>query len=157
VGVTEVRKETKFSESGKRDRGDINSDRLRGGKNSTKVIIYNINSGQEGVGRNNRVDESIDSGKGGCVGPYVVIYLYPVSSYGPSHSSLPQSIYLVPLLLHHPLEICGGLRGTHDREEALEGDQELYELLFIRKRPLSAMWPANSGGEGERLPCPVEV
>jgi len=105
VGVTEVRKETKFSEGGKRDRGDINSDRLRGGKNSTKVIIYNINSGQEGVGRNNRVEESIDSGKGGCVGPYVVVYLYPVSAYGPSHSSLPQSIYLVPLLLHHPLEI----------------------------------------------------
>ena len=57
MGVTEVRKETKFCEGGKRDGGDINSDRLRGWKNSTKVIIYNINSGQEGVGRNNRVEE----------------------------------------------------------------------------------------------------
>jgi hypothetical protein len=157
VGVTEVRKETKFSEGGKRDRGDINSDRLRGGKKSTKVIIYNINSGQEGVGRNNRVEESVDSGEGGCVGPYVVVYLYPVSAYGPSHSSLPQSIHLVPLLFYHPLQISRGFRGTHDRKEALEGDQELYQLLLIGKRPLRAMRPANSGGEGERLPCPVEV
>ena len=44
-----------------------------------------------------------------------------------------------------------------DREEALEGDQELDELLFVRKRPLLAMRPAGSGGEGERFPCPVEV
>jgi hypothetical protein len=35
VGVTEVRKETKFGEGGKRDGGDINADRLRGGKKST--------------------------------------------------------------------------------------------------------------------------
>jgi hypothetical protein len=64
---------------------------------------------------------------------------------------------LVPLLLHHPLKISGGLRGTHHRKEALEGDQELYQLLLIRKRPLLAMRPANGGGEEERLPCPVEV
>ncbi len=63
MGVMEVRKETKFSEGGKRDRGDINSDRLRRGKKSTNVIIYNINSGQEGMGGNNRVEESVDSGK----------------------------------------------------------------------------------------------
>ncbi len=37
--MTEVRKETKFSEGGKRDRGDINTDRLRRGKKSAKVII----------------------------------------------------------------------------------------------------------------------
>jgi hypothetical protein len=49
------------------------------------------------------------------------------------------------------------LRGTHDRKEALEGDQEFYQLLLIRKRPLLSMRPANSEGEGERLPCPVEV
>ena len=29
--------------------------------------------------------------------------------------------------------------------------------MFIRKRPLLAMRSAGSGGEGERLPCPVEV
>ncbi len=101
--------------------------------------------------------KSVDSGKGGCVGPYFVVYLYSVTSYSPSRSSLPQSVHLIPLLLHHPLEIGGSLRGTHHREYALEGDQELYQLLFIRKRPLLAMRPANSGGEGERLPCLVEV
>ncbi len=101
--------------------------------------------------------ESIDGGEGGCVGPYLVVDFYYVSPYRPSHSPLPKSMYLIPLLLDHPLEISGGLRGTHDRKEALEGDQELYQLLFIRKRALLAMRPANSRGEGERLPCPVEV
>ncbi len=43
-------------------------------------------------------------------------------------------------------------RGTHRRKETLEGDQVLYQLLLIRKRPLLAMWPANSGGERKRLP-----
>ncbi len=109
------------------------------------------------MGGDNRVEESIDSGKGGCVGTYFVVYLYSVSSYSPSHSALPQSVHLVPLLLNHPRLISEGLRGTHHRKQALEGDQELYQLLFIRKRPFLAMRPANSGGEGERLPCPVEV
>ena len=77
--------------------------------------------------------------------------------HSPSHSPLSKSMHLVPLLLHHPLKVSGSLRGTHDRKEALEGDQELYQLLLISKRPLLAMRPANSGGEGERLPCPVEV
>ncbi len=152
MGVTEVKKETKFSEGGKRDGGDIKSDRLRGGKKSTKVIIYYINSGKERVGRNNRMEKGIDSGKGGCVGPYVVVYLYPVSGYGPSHSSLPQSIHLVPLLFRHPLQIRRGFCRTHDRKEALESDQELYQLLLICKCSLLAMRPANGGGEGERLP-----
>jgi hypothetical protein len=35
----------------------------------------------------------------------------------------------------------------HDRKEALEGDQELYQLLPISKRSLLAMRPANSGRE----------
>ncbi len=63
------------------------------------------------------------------------------------------------LLLHHPLMVSGFFRGTHNREETLgEGDQELYQLLLISKRPLLAMRPANvGGGEGERLPCTVEV
>ena len=105
----------------------------------------------------NRVEESIDGGEGSCVGPYLVVDFYSVSPYRPSHSPLPKSMYLFPLLLDHPLEISGGLRGTHHRKQALEGDQELYQLLFIRKRLLLAMRPANSGGEGERLPCHVEV
>jgi hypothetical protein len=62
-----------------------------------------------------------------------------------------------PLLFHHPLKVSGGLRGTDDRKVILEGDQELYQLLLISKRPLLAMQPANGGGEGERLPCLVEV
>ena len=47
--------------------------------------------------------------------------------------------------------------GANDRKEALKGDQELDELLFIRKAPLLAVRPAGSGGEGQRLPRPVEV
>ncbi len=109
------------------------------------------------MSRNNRVEESVDSGKGGCVGPYFVVYLYPVSAYRSSHSSLPQSSHLVPFLFHHPLQISRGFRGTHDKKEALEGDQELHQLLLISKPPSLAMRPANGGGEGERLPCPVEV
>ena len=157
VGVTEEGKEAKFCEGGERDRRHINTDRFRGGKNGTKIIIDNVDGGHEGVGGDNGMKKSVDSGKGGCVGPYFVVYLYSVSSYCPSHSSLPQSVHLVPLLLHHPLEVGGGLRGTHDRKQALEGDQKLYQLLFIRKCPLLAMRPANGVGEGERLPCPVEV
>ncbi len=87
----------------------------------------------------------------------VPTYVYSISAYRPSHSPLPKSMHFVPLLFHHPLQIRGGLRGTLDRKEALEGDQELYQLLLISKRPLVAMQPANSGGERERLPCPVEV
>ena len=66
-------------------------------------------------------------------------------------------MYFIPLLLHHPLKVGGVLHGMHDGKEALEGDQELYQLLLIGKRSIPAMRPANSGGEGERLPCPVEV
>ena len=103
------------------------------------------------------MEEGIDCWKGGGVGAYVVVYIYLVSAYRPSHSPLPQSIDFIPLLFHYSLKIGGGLGGANDREEALEGDQELDELLFVRKRPLLAMRPAGSGGEGERLPCPVEV
>ena len=103
------------------------------------------------------MEQGVDSGKSGCIGPYLIVYLNSVSAYRPSHSPLPKSVHFIPLFFHHPLQICGGLRGTHDRKEALEGDQELYQLLLIGKRPLLAMRPANSGGEGERLPCPVEV
>ncbi len=99
----------------------------------------------------------VDSGKGDCVGPYFILDVYLVSCYHPSHFPLSKSMHLVPLLLHHPLKVSGVFRGTHNRKETLEGDQELYQLLLISKRPLLAMRPANGGGEGERLPCPVEV
>jgi hypothetical protein len=157
VGVTEERKETKFCEGGEGNGRHINADRLRRGKNGTKVVIDNVHGGHERVSGDNGMEESVDSGKGGCVGPYVIIYFYLVSSYRPSHSPLSKSVQLVPLLLHHPLKVGGGFRGTHNSEETLEGDQELYQLLLIGKCPLLAMRLANSGGEGERLPCPVEV
>ncbi len=71
------------------------------------------------MGGDNGTEESVDSGKGGCVGPYFIIHVYLVSSYRPSHSLLSKSrsIHLfVPILIHHPLKINGGLRGTHHRK-----------------------------------------
>ncbi len=56
VGVTEEWKETKFSEGGKRDGGYINLDRLRRGKTGTKVIVDNVDGGQEEVSRNNGME-----------------------------------------------------------------------------------------------------
>ncbi len=103
------------------------------------------------------MEESVYSGKGDCVIPDFIVYVYFVSFYSSSHSPLSMSMYLIPLLLHHPLKVSWGLRDTHERKETLEGDQELYQLLLICKRSLLAMRPANSGGEGERPPCPVEV
>jgi hypothetical protein len=94
------------------------------------------------------VEKGVDSGKGSCIGSYLVVYIYSVSAYRPFHSPLPKSMHFVPRLFHHPLQIRGDVRGTHDRKEALEGDQELYQLLLISKRPLLAMRPANSGGGG---------
>ncbi len=52
---------------------------------------------------------------------HFIVYVYFVSPYSPSQSPLSKSMHLVPLLLHHPLKVSGGLRGTHDRKEALEG------------------------------------
>ncbi len=54
------------------------------------------------MGGNNRMEESVDGGKGGCVGPDFIVYDYPVSSYRPPHSPFSQSVYLIPLLLYHP-------------------------------------------------------
>ena len=50
----------------------INADRLRGGKNSAKVIVYNIYGGEVRVGGDNGVEEGIDGGKGSGVGAYIV-------------------------------------------------------------------------------------
>ena len=103
VGVTEERKETKFCEGGDGDGRHINADRLRRGKNGTKVVIDNVDGGHEGVGGDNGMKKSVDSGEGGCVCPYFIVYVYLISPYSPSHSPLSKSIYFVPLLLHHPL------------------------------------------------------
>jgi hypothetical protein len=124
VGVTEEAQKTKLSDGGKGDGGDVDADRLRGGENSTKVILYNVYGGKEGMSGDNRVEEGIDSEKGGCVGPYFIVYVYLVSAYCPSHSSLSQS-HLVPLLLHYPFKVGRCFGRADDRKEALEGDQEL--------------------------------
>ncbi len=76
MGVTEERKEAKFCEGGERDGRHINTDRFRGGKNGTKIIIDNVDGGHEGVGGDNGMKKSVDGGKGDCVGPYFVVYLY---------------------------------------------------------------------------------
>ena len=101
-----------------------------------------------GVGGDYRVEEGIDGGKGSGVDAYVVLYVYLVSAYSPSHSPLSQSVHFIPLFFHYSLKISGGFGGANDRKEALKGDQELNELLFIRKRPLLAMRPAGGGREG---------
>ncbi len=100
VGVTEEREETKFCEAGEGNGRHINADRLRRGKNGTKVVIDNVDGGHDHkrVGGDNGMEESVDSGKGGCVGPYFIIYVYLVSSYRPSHFPLSKSMHLVPLL-----------------------------------------------------------
>jgi hypothetical protein len=79
VGVTEERQETKFCEGGEGDGGHIYADRLRGRKDSTKVIVDNVDGGEVRVGGYNRMKQSVDSGERGCVG----------SPYRPSHPPLP--------------------------------------------------------------------
>jgi hypothetical protein len=139
-----------LSEGGQGDGTNINADRLRGGKSGDEVIVYDIYDGEVRVGGDDVVEEGIDGGKGSGVGAYIVLYIYFISAYRPSNSPLPQSV-------HYSLKIGGGLGWADDRKEAFEGDQELNELLFIRKRPLLAMRPAGGGRERQRVPCPVEV
>ena len=119
VGVTEEREEAKFGEGGEGNGGHIYANRLRRGEKSAKIIIDYVDGGHAGVSGDNGVEEGIDSREGGGVGPHIIPYHYSVSPYRPSDPPLSQSVYLVPLLLHHPLEIGGGLRGTHDRKQAL--------------------------------------
>ena len=109
------------------------------------------------MGGNDGVEESIDGRKGSGVGAYIVLHIYLVSSYCPSDPPLPRSVHFIPLLFHYSLKIGGGLGWANDRKEAFEGDQELNELLFIRKRPLLTMRTAGGRGESQGLPCPVEV
>jgi hypothetical protein len=89
VGVTEERQETKFCESGEGEGGHIDADRLGGGKDSAKVIVDNVNGGEVRVGGDNRMEQSVDSGESSCVGAYIVLYVYLVSPYRPSHPPLP--------------------------------------------------------------------
>ncbi len=96
-------------------------------------------------------------GKGGGVGSDCILDFNLVSPYCPSHSPLSQPIHFIPLLLDYSLEVGRGFSGANDRKEALAGNQELDELLFVRKRPLLAMLAAGGGGKGERLASPVEV
>jgi hypothetical protein len=55
------------------------------------------------AGGYNRVEEGIDGGKGGCVGAYIVLYVYLVSAYRPSYSPISQSVDFIPLLFHDSL------------------------------------------------------
>ncbi len=55
----------------------------------------------------NRVEEGIDGGKGGCVGPYFIVNVYLVYAYRPSYSPLSKSIHLIPLLFNHSLKVGG--------------------------------------------------
>ncbi len=80
------------------------------------MVVDYVDGGHEGVGEDNGMEECIDSREGSGVCPHFITYLYPVSPYCPSNSALSQSVHLIPLLLHHPLEIGGSLRGTHHRK-----------------------------------------
>ncbi len=57
VGVTEEREETKFCEGGEGNGRHINADRLRSGKNGTKVVVYNVDGGHERLGGNNGMED----------------------------------------------------------------------------------------------------
>jgi hypothetical protein len=87
-GVAEKRKETKFGEGGKGNRRHVNSDRFRRGKSSAKIVIDYVDGGHEGMSGDNGMEEGVDGGKGGCVGPYLIAYNYLVSPYRPSYSPL---------------------------------------------------------------------
>ena len=103
------------------------------------------------------MEEGIDCWKGGGVGAYVVVYIYLVSAYRPSHSPLPQSIDFIPLLFHYSLKIGGGLGGADDREEALEGDQELDELLFVPSPHSLPCGPRMAEEKVRGLPAPSRL
>ena len=87
-GVAEERKETKFGEGGKGNRRHINSDRFRRGKSSAKIVIDYVDGGHERMSGDNGMEEGVDGGKGGCVGPYLIAYNDLVSPYRPSYSPL---------------------------------------------------------------------
>jgi hypothetical protein len=140
--MAEEWEETKLGEGGEGDRRDISADRLRGRKEGTKIVVDYVDGGEVGMSRDNGVEEGIDGGKGGGVGSDFILYFDLVSSYCPPHSPLSQPIHYIPLLFDYSLEVGRVFSGADDRKEALEDDQELDELLFVRKRPLFAMLAA---------------
>jgi hypothetical protein len=85
VGVMQEREKTEFGKGGKGDRRHINTDRLRRGKNSTKVVV---DYGHERVGGDNGMEKVIDSREGGGVCPHIIPYLYSVPPYCPSNPPL---------------------------------------------------------------------
>ncbi len=103
-------------------------------------MVDNVDGGEVRVGGDNRMKHSIDSGEGSSVGVYIVLYVYLVSPYRPSHSPFPQSVYLVPFLLDYPLEIRGVFAGriTGSRHLRVTGSF-IKSCLLIRKRPLLAV------------------
>ena len=99
--------ETKLGEGGKGDSRYINADRLRGGKESTKVVVDYVDGGEVGMSRDNGVKEGIDGGKGGGVGSDCILdfnLVYPIVHL--TLLFLIQSIiYFIPLLLDYSLEV----------------------------------------------------
>ncbi len=109
---------TKVHSSDQACRRHINADRLRRGKKSTKVGIDNADGSHEGVGGDNRVQESIDGGKGRAAVLVPTSYSTSILSPPIVHLTLLylDYIYLIPLLLHHPLKISGVFGGMRDRK-----------------------------------------
>jgi hypothetical protein len=93
VGVTEEKQETKLSEGGKGDGRDVDADRLRGGENSTKVIVHNVYGGEIRMSGDNGVEKGIDGAWEGwrCWFRLRILHL-SCSPYCLSHSPLSQSM-----------------------------------------------------------------
>ncbi len=62
---------------------------IRREKGSAKVIVDNVDGGEVRVGGDNKMKQSVDSGEGSCVDAYIVLDVYLVSPYRPSHPPLP--------------------------------------------------------------------
>ena len=101
MGVSEGGYEAKVSEGGKGDGRHIDADRLWRGKNGAMVVIDDADGGEVRTGGDNRVEEGVDGGKGGCICAYIVLLVYLVSAYSPSHSPLSQSVHFIPLLFYY--------------------------------------------------------
>ncbi len=87
VGVLEEGQETKFCEDGEGDGRHIDANRLRGGKDGTTVVVNNVDGGEVGVGRDNRMKQSVDSGEAvWCLHRNRRLSCLPLSSISPSSS-----------------------------------------------------------------------
>jgi hypothetical protein len=125
--MTEEWEETKLGEGGKRNSRYINADRLRGGKESTKVVVDYVDGGEVGMSRDNGVKEGIDGGKGGGVGSDCILDFNLVSPY------------------------------CHAPKDALEGDQEvvLVGRMTGRRhlRVIRSLMSSCSSASAHSLPC----